>query len=96
MTQNSRWIYAVSFVLASSGFLMPMWPLSVLGVMLCALSGRFIFGFVMALLLDIAWGAPTGMAQYLYFPFVLLALVSSAARFFGERYFFDRSLQERI
>lgn len=96
MTPNSRWIYAVSFVLAATGFLMPMWPLSVLGVLICALSGRFIFAFVMGLIIDIAWGAPTGTAQYLYFPFAAVALAAIVARHFGARYVFDRSAQERL
>lgn len=96
MTSSSRWIYAVSFLLASAGFLLPLWPLSVLGVLLCALSGRFAFGLLMGLLLDLAWGAPTGTAQYLFFPFVALALVGVLARYFGSRYFLDRNLQEKI
>lgn len=96
MTSNSRWIYAVSFVLASTGFLLPFWPLSLAGVALCALSGRYIFALLIGLLLDVAYGAPLATARFLYFPFVAFALLCLVARVWGERYFFDRSGQEKI
>jgi hypothetical protein len=96
MTPNSRWIYAVSFALGATGFLLPLWPLSVLGVLLCALSGRFIFALFMGLLLDLAWGAPTGTARFLFFPFFAVALVAALGRYFGGRFLFDRRPQERL
>jgi hypothetical protein len=96
MSRSSRYIYAVSFILGAAGFLLPLWPLSVLGVLLCALSGRFIFALFMGLLLDIAWGAPSGTAQYLFFPFAALALGGVVVHVFGVRYFFDRTVQEKI
>ncbi len=65
MTQNTRWIYAVSFALAAAGFLMPLWPLSVLGLLLAALSGRWLFAIAMGLLLDIGWGPPGGLLHYI-------------------------------
>lgn len=91
ISQASRWIYAVSFALIGTGFLLPLWPLSLAGVALAALSGRWIFGLLMALLLDVAWGAPMGLAQYLYFPFTIAALLLSVGRFWGASYFYDRS-----
>lgn len=96
MSPSSRWIFAVTFVLASTGFLLPFWPLSVLGVVLCALSGRWFFALFIGLMLDIAWGAPTGTAQYLYFPFTALALLCVVARYWGARYFLDRNPQEHL
>lgn len=86
----SRWIYAVSFVLAGAGFLVPYWPLALLGIMLSALSGRWIFGLFIAVLLDAAWGV-LPLFGFLYFPFTLAALVAALARYWGARSFFDRS-----
>jgi hypothetical protein len=96
MTQSSRFIYAVSFLLAAAGFILSLWPLSVLGVALAALSGRWISAVLIGLLLDIAWGAPTGMYRYLFFPFTLLALMGFMLSHFGGRYFLDRHRQERL
>lgn len=96
MSQSSRWIYAVTFLLASAGFLVPFWPLSVAGVMLAALSGRWIFGVIIGLLLDLAWGAPVGTYYYFFFPFTIAALLGFIARYYGNIYFFDRNRQEKI
>ena len=92
----SRWIYAVSFTLAAAGFLMPLWPLSLTGILLCALSGRWIFGLLMALLLDIAWGAPFGLAAYLYFPFTAAALLGATVRYFSASYFLERGATDTL
>ncbi len=96
MSQSSRWIYAVTFLLASAGFLVPFWPLSVAGVLIAALSGRWIFGVILGLLLDLAWGAPTGTLRYLFFPFTILALTGFLARYWGSAYFLDKNPQEKI
>lgn len=92
----SRWIYAVSFALGAAGFLMPFWPLSLMGIVLATLSGRWIFGLLMALLLDLAWGAPFGLAAYLYFPFTVAALVAAIARYFSASYFLERSTPDTL
>ena len=96
MSQASRWLYATTFILVAAGFLLPFWPLSVAGIASCALSGRWIFSVVMALLVDVAWGAPLGTAQFLYFPLTLFALLCTVARLWGGRYFLDRGVQEKI
>lgn len=96
ITPASRWIYAVSFALAATGFLMPLWPLSLLGLLLAALSGRWAFGLLMALLLDLAWGAPFGLASYLYFPFTAAALVAAVVRYFSASYFLERSAPDTL
>ncbi len=75
---------------------MPLWPLSVVGVVLAALSGRWIFAVIVGLMLDLAWGAPTGMYRYLFFPFTIVALVGFIVRYWGSRYFLDKNPQERI
>jgi hypothetical protein len=96
MTPASRWIYAVTFILASSGFLVPFWPLALFGVALCALSGRYFFALFLGLLLDLAWGVPTGLLHYLYFPFAILALVCALARLWANRWLFNRQPQDTI
>ena len=96
MSQNSRWIYAIAFLLASAGFLVPFWPLSVAGIVLAALSGRRIFAVITGLLLDLAWGAPTGTLHYFFFPFTIAALAGFIARYCGSQYFFDRNPQEKL
>ena len=96
MSHSSRLLYAITFILASAGFLVPFWPLSVAGVAIAALSGRWVFAVIIGLLLDIAWGAPTGTYRYIFFPFTVLALVCMIARYYGAYYFFDRNRQEKI
>ncbi|OGC86068.1 hypothetical protein A3D70_00875 [Candidatus Adlerbacteria bacterium RIFCSPHIGHO2_02_FULL_54_18] len=96
MTASSRWIYAVTFLLAAAGFLLPFWPLTVVGIVLCALSGRWLFAVAVALLFDVAWGAPTGAGHFLLFPFTALALVAGLARLIGGHYFLDKSPQETL
>ena len=96
MSHNSRLVYAVTFLLASAGFLVPFWPLSVMGVALAALSGRWVFGVVTGLLLDLAWGAPVGTLRYFFFPFTIVALLGFVLRYYGSYYFFDRNRQEKI
>jgi hypothetical protein len=96
MSRNSRWIYAATFLLAAAGFLVPFWPLSVLGTLIAALSGRWIFAILMGLLLDIAWGAPTGTLRFLFFPFTIVALLGVIARYWGSYYFLDKNPQERL
>lgn len=97
MTASSnRWILAAFIALACAGFLVPFWPLSALAVALLALWGRWFIAIVVGLLLDLAWGAPLGIAHFLYFPFTLLAALLALARLFGAKYFIDRDLPERL
>ncbi len=91
-----RWILAVSFALATGGFLVQFWPLEALGILLAALTGHWIVAIMIGLLLDLANGAPFGMLHFLYIPFTLLAIVASGARRFGLRYFMNSSTQETL
>jgi hypothetical protein len=93
---QQRWVLAVFFAIAALGFLLPFWPLSILGIILAAASGRWFSALIIGILLDLAWGAPVGLAHYLYFPFTLVAVVSALARLWGGRYFIDRGRQERL
>ncbi len=82
----SLWILALSFVLAALGFLLPLWPLSLFGIAIAALSGRWISAVVIGLLLDIAYGAPIGRLHFLYFPFTIFALLVALVRYYVESY----------
>lgn len=90
MNSTTAWIVATSFLIAAAGFLWPFWPLAVVGIALCALSGRFYFAIAIGLLLDAGYGAPVGPYHALYVPFTLCALVFTALRLFGSRYFLRR------
>lgn len=87
---KKSWIYSFSFVLAGAGFLLPFWPLSVAGILLAALAGRWIFAVCVGLLLDVAWGMPTGVLHYLLLPFTFLALLAALGRYLFAGYFLDR------
>ncbi len=91
MSRSSRLIYALSFIIAVAGLLLPLWPLCVAGILIAALSGRWLFAAFVGLLIDIAWGAPAGMLHYLYFPFTALALLGALAHWFFAGYFLDRT-----
>jgi hypothetical protein len=82
MSINTRWIVAVSFALAAAGFLLPLWPISAVGIVLAAASGRYIAAIGIGLLLDVAYGAPIGHFHFLYVPFTLLAVVIALLRWY--------------
>lgn len=84
--RSTAWILAASFLIAAAGFLLPFWPLTVVGIALCALSGRWAFAIAMGLLLDVGYGTPVGPWHALYVPFTLCALVFTALRLSGMRY----------
>jgi hypothetical protein len=92
----SRWVTLFLMLVAALGFLLPLWPLCVLGVALLSLWGRWFVALVVGLLLDLAWGAPVGLAHFLYFPFTATAVVAALARFVGSRYLINRDLPERL
>mgnify|MGYP001617742699 CR=1 FL=1 len=91
MTVSSRYIYALSFAIAAAGFLLPFWPLCIVGTLIAALSGRYFFAILVGLLLDLGSGMPTGWLQYLFVPFTILATLASLMRLFGGAYFLDKT-----
>lgn len=93
---HTKWILACSFAAAAAGFLLPFWPLSVAGILVAALSGRWLFAIAAGALFDVAYGAPTGTAHLLFFPLVLVALGGVLARTLGARYLFNKNLQEKL
>lgn len=72
-------IIAASFALVALGFLF-FWPLSIVGILLAALAGRWVTALLLGLLIDIAYGTPVGRLHFLLFPFTLLALLGILTR----------------
>ena len=85
-TNATRWILALSFALAAVGFLLPLWPLTLMGIAIAALSGRWIFAVIIGLLLDVAYGTPVGRWHFLYFPFTIFAFVAALIRYYASAY----------
>lgn len=96
MTRAGQWLLPVFFVLVGAGFFLPFWPLSVLAVVLAGLMGRSIFAVALGLLLDIAWGIPTGILGALMFPATLLALLCIGLRFFANRHLLGKTLPKKL
>lgn len=89
-------LLAIAFVCAAGGFMISFWPLQIAGIVLAGLAGHWLFAIVLGLLLDLAYGAPTGQLHALLFPCTALALAVVLLRRFGKRYFFDSSEQEKL
>lgn len=82
----SRWMLALACATAAAGFLLPLWPLGLVGVAIAVLSGSTFSPVFIALLLDIAYGTPVGSLHALYFPFTIFALACIAARYVSSAY----------
>lgn len=96
MKYDKRLLLPGLFTLAAAGLLLPFWPFSVLAVVLAGFLGQGIFAFALGLLLDIAWGAPTGMPGVFMFPLTLAALLSVLTRVIAKRYLLRKSLPEKL
>ena len=88
MKREPRWVLPTFFVLVAAGLLLPFWPLQVAAVVLAGLFGRGVFAVILGLLLDVMWGAPTGIFEMVGFPLTVLALLSIGSRFFSNPYLF--------
>lgn len=91
MTIASRYIYALTFAITATGFLLPFWPLCIVGILIATLSGRYVFGILIALLIDVGSGIPTGIVHYLFVPFTILAILATLIRVFAVSYFLDKT-----
>ena len=89
--KQKKWVFILAFLLASGGFIIPFWPLEVLGILAAAFGGLGVVAIGLGLLLDLAYGMPTGFLHYLFFPFTLLAILALAGRYFGLRVLFERA-----
>lgn len=86
----------VFFLITAVGFVLPFWPLTLLGIALLAFNGNWLAAILSALLIDLAWGAPVGFLHVLYAPFTACALLLCVLRWWGSEYFIDRNRQERL
>jgi hypothetical protein len=93
---QTKWLMITAFMLAAGGFIIGWWPLELVGILVGAGAGSGIAAVGIGLLLDIALGAPTGLAHYLYFPFSIIAIIALAARYMGVKYFFERSPHDTV
>lgn len=96
MSKSNQVIFAIIFLLASVGFLLPFWPLAALAVILAAFLGHPFYAVILGVLLDFAYGAPTGMKYYLFFPFTILAGVSFGLKILGLKYFLGKKPPEHL
>jgi hypothetical protein len=81
MKKKTQIIWVSSFLLAAIGFLLPFWPLVVMGVLLSAFSGRWLLALLLGFLIDCIYGVPVGELRLLYVPFTLLAAVGALLRY---------------
>jgi hypothetical protein len=91
-----KWIYIISFLLMSGGFVVGWWVVSLLGILFAAFGDAPVAAVLLGLLLDIAYGPPVGFLHYLFFPFTVAALVAIVVRILAERFMLTRSTQERL
>lgn len=96
LDNKTKWIWVVSFLFVSGGFVLGFWPASLLGVIFAGIMDAYIAAILFGLLLDVAYGAPNGLVEYLYFPFTLTAIFSIVLKNLGTRYFLKRDAQERL
>ena len=96
MKKSGRILVSVSFALVGAGFLLPFWPLCVLGILLAAFSGHWIYAISFGVLLDVAYGTPTGLVRFIYLPFTVLALIAIGTRSLGSRYLLEKAPPEKI
>ena len=88
---------AIAVGLVVAGILLPLWPLCALGVVLAALSGRWLLSLSLGLFLDVLWGVPpSGILHPLMAPVTLLALGSIALWAWGRKSLFNRTLPEHL
>ncbi|HVV15408.1 MAG TPA: hypothetical protein VHD55_03355 [Candidatus Paceibacterota bacterium] len=94
--KQSYFFFAFAFALAAGGFLASFWPLEVLGMLLAGVAGHPVYAIGLGILLDLAYGAPTGHLHMLLFPMTALAILAVLGRRYGGKYFFDASEQDRL
>lgn len=93
---TKKWLYIIAFLFVTGGFLIPFWPLEVVGIATAAFTGSGFVAPALGLLLDLAYGSPTGMLHYLYFPFTLGGFLILIVRYVGIRFALERSWGNRL
>jgi len=74
-------------LLLAAGFVLPYWPLGLLGLLVAAAAGQYLAAVAVGLLLDVLYGVPVGQWHFLHVPFTLLALLLCVLHYFLSAYF---------
>lgn len=96
MKFSHRPFIALTFLVASAGFLLQLWPLTLAGVVAMGFIKKGWYAIPAGMLLDLAYGAPVGLFQYAYFPFTIVALAIFVIRFWATKYLLDKTSQDRL
>lgn len=88
--------YIAAAVAIIFGMLFSWWPLTALAILILILGDRIVEGVGLALVLDIAFGAPPGPLHILYFPFTFGALLLALSMRLSGYVLFDRRSQETL
>lgn len=96
MSTQKKWLWCISFLLVSGGFIFGYWYVSLIGILVAALGGSAVAAIGFGLLLDLAYGAPLGLTMYLYFPFTILGAALSLLRYGVGRYTLQFRAQEHL
>ncbi len=93
---RDRWLIALIGLVATGSFLIETWPLSIAGVIALAFVGRGFLAVPLGFLFDLAFGAPTGLAMYAFFPFTIIALAVLALRYGARGHFLNRASRDTL
>lgn len=73
---------ALGLIFFILGISIPFWPFALVGILSCALMYPF-FGIIFGVLADGAFGFPSGVLQYLGFPFAVFGFVAALFSIFA-------------
>ncbi len=92
----THWLALSIYVVSSASFVLQFWPLAAVGVIALTFVGGGLLSLPLALLLDLAYGEPTGYAAYLFFPYTVAALAIVTIRHTAGRYFLRRASRDTL
>ena len=85
-------IHAISLISLGAflgGFLFSFWPLCLAGLLLSGAMGRYVTALVIGVCMDLLYGAPIGLLQFMHVPFTLLAFTLTVLHYYLSVYFRD-------
>ena len=91
---GKTWLGLAALVVA--GLVLPLWPLCVLAVLIAGTMGYSATALLLALFVDLLWGAPPGALHILSFPCTILALCAVSAHWFARRFMIGKSLPKTL
>ncbi len=90
MNRINIFVFVFALLCMALGLLCSFWPLVPVGVALLVLYGNTTLGVTSALFFDIIYGAPVGLLSFLYFPFLLFAVLCVLLRGLSLRFMLPR------